>query len=152
MSYVDKSLVPNEQLMARGSWPLAFWIGAWAALLVLGIAIVGVIIFLRAAIIMSTTEFAVTDTRLILKRGWLNVKTQSINLSSVEGVQMEQSIWGKLLGYGRVMVTGTGDARLTFPPMANPGAFRRAIESARGTADRPPQESTADVGAATATP
>ncbi len=131
MGYVQQTLGPHERMIAQGKWPLIFWIGAWAALILLGIIFVGVFIFARAAITMLTTEFAVTDARVVLKRGWLNVHTQEISAGSIEGVQLVQSIWGKLFGYGRIMVTGTGDARLVFPAMSNPMAFRRAIEAAR---------------------
>jgi len=133
MSYIDKSLAPNEEILMRGRWPMLHWIGAWLALLLLGWIIVGLFIFIRAALHMSTTQFAVTDKRIVLKEGWLNVRTHELAAESVEGVQLVQSIWGKLFGYGRILVTGTGDARIVFPPMAHPIAFRRAIETSRGT-------------------
>lgn len=131
MSYIDKSLAPNEVVVCRGKWPAIYWIGAWAALIFLGIIIVGLFIFIRLAIHMMVTQFAVTDRRVVLKRGWLNVHTQELATETVEGVQLVQSIWGKLFGYGRIIVTGTGDARIVFPPMAHPIAFRRAIEQVR---------------------
>lgn len=131
MDYIEKSLAPNEQIVVRGSWPKIYWIGAWAALIFLGIAIFGIFIFLRAWAIMSTTRFAVTDQRVVLKRGWLNTKTAELAVESVEGVHLTQSLWGKLFGYGHIVVTGTGDARIVFPPMAHPVAFRRAIEAGR---------------------
>jgi uncharacterized membrane protein YdbT with pleckstrin-like domain len=131
MSYVDKSLAPGEEIVFRGRWPTIYWVGAWLALIVLGIILVGVFIFIRAAIHMSVTQFAVTDRRIVLKRGWLNVHTYELATETVEGVQLVQTIWGKLFGYGRVVVTGTGDAQIVFPPMAHPIAFRRAIEATR---------------------
>ncbi len=131
MSYVDKSLAPGEEIVFRGKWPLIHWIGAWLALILLGVILVGVFIFVRAAIHMSVTQFAVTDRRVVLKRGWLNVHTQELAIETVEGVQLVQSIWGKIFGYGRILVTGTGDAKIVFPPMAHPIAFRRAIEATR---------------------
>lgn len=131
MRYIDESLGANEEILQRGRWPALFWFGAWAALIVLGIAIVGIFIFLRAAIIMKTTDFAVTNKRVILKRGWLNRRTQELAVQSVEGVSLDQSFWARLWGYGRVIVTGTGDAVIVFPPMADPVRFRRAIETAR---------------------
>jgi uncharacterized membrane protein YdbT with pleckstrin-like domain len=131
MSYIDKSLAPGEQLLARGKWPVIFWVGAWAALIFLGIILVGIFLFLRSAIEMSTTQFAVTDRRVVLKRGWLNRHTQELAVESVEGVHLDQTIWQRLFGYGRIIVTGTGDARIVFPPMSDPVTFRRAIETAR---------------------
>lgn len=135
MRYIDKSLAPGEEVVVRGQWPTLYWIGAWAALLVLGIILVGVFIFAGMAIKMKTTDFAVTNRRVILKRGWLNLRTQEVSTSSIETVEVAQTFWGRIFGYGKVRVTGTGDSHIVFPPMKNPIAFRRAIESARAHND-----------------
>lgn len=129
--YVDKSLAADETIIVRGRWPMAYWIGAWVQLLVLGILIIGVVLFIAAVVRMKTTEFAVTDRRVILKRGWITRTTEELAVESIEAVHLEQSIWGRLFRYGRLVITGTGDARVHFPPMAEPIAFRRAIEDAR---------------------
>lgn len=131
MRYIDESLAPGETIIARGKWPTLLWVGAWAALLLLGIVIVGIFIFVGMAIKMKTTDFAVTNRRVILKEGWLNRKTHELAVESVEGVSLEQSFWARLFGYGRVVVTGTGEATIAFPTMAHPVEFRRAIEAAR---------------------
>lgn len=131
MRYIDESLAAGETIIQRGKWPGVFWFGAWAALVLLGIIVVGVFIFAVAAIKMKTTDFAVTNRRVILKRGWLNRRTHELAVESVEGVSLDQSLIARLFGYGRVVVTGTGDAAIAFPPMADPVAFRRAIEAAR---------------------
>lgn len=131
MRYIDESLAPGETVIQRGTWPTIFWVGAWAALLLLGIILVGVFIFAAMAIKMMTTDFAVTNRRVILKQGWLNRRTQELAVESVEGVSLDQSLIARIFGYGRVIVTGTGEATIVFPPMAHPVAFRRSIESAR---------------------
>jgi hypothetical protein len=92
MRYIDESLAPGEVILQRGQWPKVFWIGAWAALLLLGIILVGIFLFLRSWIIMSTTDFAVTNRRVILKTGWLNRRTQELAVESVEGVILDQSL------------------------------------------------------------
>jgi uncharacterized membrane protein YdbT with pleckstrin-like domain len=134
MRYIDESLAADETILWRGRWPTLFWVGAWAALLLLGIAIVGIVIFARAAVIMLSTDFAVTERRVISKRGWLNRKTEELSVGSIEGVIVDQSFFARLFSYGRVTITGTGDAVIAFPPMANPVGFRRAIEEARAMA------------------
>lgn len=131
MRYIDESLAPGETIIARGKWPTIFWVGAWLSLLLLGIILVGVFIFASMVIKMKTTDFAVTNRRVILKQGWLNRKTHELAVESVEGVSLDQSIWARLFGYGRVVVTGTGEAMIVFPLMAHPVEFRRAIEAAR---------------------
>jgi len=133
--YVDKSLAADEHIVMRGRWPAIYWFWAWAALILLGVFVIGVVIFAIAAIRMSTTEFAVTDQRIILKRGFIRRETHEIAVHSVEGANLVQSFWGRIFGYGRLIVTGTGDARIVFPPMADPVEFRRAIENGR-THDR----------------
>lgn len=129
--YVDKSLASDEIILMRGRWPLFYWVGAWLQLIVLGIVIIGVVLFIGAVIRMTTTEFAVTDKRVILKRGWLTRTTEELAVESIEGVHLDQSIWGRLFRYGKIVVTGTGEATIPFPPMAEPIEFRRAIEDAR---------------------
>ena len=131
MRYIDESLADGETIIQRGQWPGVFWFGAWAALILLGIAIVGIFIFISSLIKMKTTDFAVTNRRVILKWGWLNRTTQELAVESIEGVSLDQSFIARIFGYGRVIVTGTGEARIVFPPMAHPVAFRRSIEAAR---------------------
>lgn len=131
MRYVDESLAEGETIIQRGQYPGIFWFGAWAALILLGVILVGIFIFVRSVIVMKTTDFAVTNRRVILKTGWLNRRTHELAVESVEGVSLEQSFIARMFGYGRVVVTGTGDAVIAFPPMAHPVAFRRSIEAAR---------------------
>jgi uncharacterized membrane protein YdbT with pleckstrin-like domain len=160
--YVDESLGANERVVMRGRWPIVYWaltwlvLGAFAALAAgafawapglilfpLIVLAIGAYFFIAPAVRMLTTEFAVTDRRVILKWGWLNRRTAELAVESVESVQLNQSIWGRLFGYGRLIVTGTGDAHIRFPPMAEPVKFRRAIESGRGKA----KANNADAGA-----
>lgn len=131
MRYIDESLAPGETIIQRGKWPTAHWVLAWAVLLVLGIIVVGIFIFIAMVVKMKTTDFAVTNRRVILKEGWLNRRTHELAVESVEGVALTQTIWARLFGYGRIVVTGTGEATIVFPPMGQPVQFRRAIEAAR---------------------
>ncbi len=135
MRYIDESLAPGEVIIQRGKWPTLFWVGAWLALILLGIVLVGIYIFIHAAVVMKTTDFAVTNKRVVVKRGWLNRRTEELAVESVEGVALHQSLWARIWGYGRVVVTGTGDATINFPAMAHPVSFRRAIEKARADRD-----------------
>jgi len=135
--YVDQSLAPGEEVLMRGRWPLILWIGAWLVLVLLGMFIVGIVLFIIMVANMLTTEFAVTNQRIILKRGWLTRRTAELSVQSVEGVHLNQNLWERLWGYGELVVTGTGEAHIVFPPMAHPVAFRRAIETARGQSREP---------------
>ena len=144
--YISKSLAPNETIVVRGKWPTIFWVGAWLALIFLGVIVVGIFMFVRSAIKMSTTRFAVTDQRVVLKQGWLNVSTSELAIESIEGVHLTQSLWGRLFGYGHVVVTGTGDATIAFPPMAHPVEFRRALLGKQPRAARVLEEAASRAG------
>jgi uncharacterized membrane protein YdbT with pleckstrin-like domain len=82
---------------------------------------------LAALIRRATTELAVTDRRVIFKTGILQRHTVEINRSKVETVGVNQSLLGRLLGYGTVVVRGTGGS---FEPIAfigDPLTFRSHI-------------------------
>lgn len=114
------------------------WLVAWLALLLLGIILVGIFIFAVSASKMLTTEFAVTDRRVILKRGLLRLDTAELAVGSIESVFVHQGFFGLIFGFGRISITGTGDSQILFPPMADPVGFRSAIEEAREIARAEP--------------
>lgn len=72
------------------------------------IILVGVIMLLSALIAKLTTEIGVTNKRIIAKHGLLFRKTVELNLSKVESINVDQSILGRIFGYGTLIVTGTG--------------------------------------------
>lgn len=130
MSYVDRTLTEGETVRLRAKLHWIIWLRAIAALIFLGVFIIGVVIFVRDAIFMTTTEVAITRSRLIRKWGWLSLHTAELELSSVESVNIDQSMWGRLLDFGRVQVHGTGEDVWTSPLIARPVEFRREIEAA----------------------
>lgn len=131
MGYVEKSLASGEEIRARARFHWTYHLFAWASLLILGVIIVGVIIFARMMIWMKTTEIAVTDRRLVIKRGWLSRSTEELSLNSVEEVNVRQGFWGRILGFGKLMISGTGAGDVNTPNIADPVGFRTAISDAR---------------------
>lgn len=148
--YVDRSLGAREVVARRGRWPDIAWVLFWALAAIIsnamiaGVAYLGwslawmaalwgvlAVFFVRWALHMITTEFAVTNQRVILKRGLITRYTRELTIDSVESVALHQSVLGRLFNFGSLTITGTGDALIKFPPMAQPVAFRRAIESNR---------------------
>jgi hypothetical protein len=132
MSYIDKSLGDGERLVARARFHWWYSFKAWAALILLFWCIVGIVIFLRMMLRKWTTEIGITTHRFVEKTGWLTLNTQEIALSNIEGVKVSQGFWGNILGYGRIRIEGTGIDAIELPDIADPVAFRRAIETAKG--------------------
>jgi uncharacterized membrane protein YdbT with pleckstrin-like domain len=82
---------------------------------------------LQALIIIFTTEFAVTNRRVIAKSGFIRRHTLEMLLLKIESVAVHQSILGRLLDFGTVTVTGTGGTKEGFRAIVEPLAVRRKI-------------------------
>lgn len=93
--------------------------------------IFGLMSFARLMVVKATTEIAVTNSRIIYKRGLIARYIGEINIDRIEGVNILQSIFGRLLNYGRLAVRGMGIGEVILPPIADPIHFRQAIEKAR---------------------
>ncbi len=93
--------------------------------------IMGLFGFAQRMIIKATTEIAITNSRLIYKRGLVARYVGEMSIDRIEGVNVLQGVLGRLFGYGRIMVRGMGVGEVILPPLANPIAFRKAIEKAR---------------------
>jgi uncharacterized membrane protein YdbT with pleckstrin-like domain len=85
---------------------IAFWLAAGAA-------------FVSAWFKRWTTEIDLTDRRIVYKRGFIRRHTVEMNMDKVESVDVDQSIFGRLLNYGDVTIHGTGEG---WEPLRNIGA------------------------------
>jgi len=74
-----------------------------------------------------TTEIAVTNHRIIYKAGLIRRDTVEILMDKVESVDVDQSILGRLLGYGTVTVRGTGAGFEPLKRIAQPIELRNHI-------------------------
>lgn len=92
-----------------------------------GIVVIAVVVFLIEAIRRSSIEAAVTDQRVIYKRGIIGRHTIEIHRSKVESVDVDQSIMGRIFGYGTVQVRGTGGSLEPMRNIADPLRFRSYI-------------------------
>lgn len=129
MSYLDESLSPGERIVARFALH-------WTAKgrLILGIIlipiVVGIFIVIYEWLRLRGIEMAVTTQRVVYKTGIVGRETEEIRLSALETVDLLQTTWGRLLGFGNVRVTGRGESSLTFVRVADPVSVKRAIETA----------------------
>jgi uncharacterized membrane protein YdbT with pleckstrin-like domain len=76
----------------------------------------------------KTSEFGVTSKRVIVKVGLLRRRTLELLLRQVEAISVDQSLLGRLLGFGSLTLTGTGGVREVFHNIASPLEFRRRIQ------------------------
>ena len=88
---------------------------------------------LRAFIRRATTELAVTDHRVIYKSGLLSRHTIEMNRDKVESVDVDQSLLGRIFGYGTVVVRGTGGSLEPIRNIGDPLTFRTYITASSAT-------------------
>lgn len=93
--------------------------------------VMGFFRYAHMMIIKMTTEIAITNKRLIYKRGLVARYVGEINIDRIEGVNVLQGVMGRIFNYGRIMVRGMGVGEIVLPPIEDPLKFRRAIEKAR---------------------
>jgi len=84
--------------------------------------------FISPLINYFTSEFAITNKRIIIKIGLIRRKTVELNIQKVESVNVDQSILGRILGYGSISIVGTGGSRETFFNISKPLEFRKAFQ------------------------
>ena len=95
--------------------------------------VLGVYGFAVKMVHKATTEIAITDTRLIYKTGVVARNVGEISIDRIEGVNVLQSILGRIFDYGRLAIRGMGVGEVILPPIEHPITFRQAIEKARTT-------------------
>ena len=66
---------------------------------------------------------------MVLKKGIVSRKTEEMKLKSIETVEIDQGVLGRVLGFGTVKLTGKGVSDFLLKGIADPLAVKRTIES-----------------------
>jgi len=145
VSYVEKSLAPGERVVFRTRlsavmfvWPVLIGVAGIVLLFLkagdfdndLALALLGVaVVFgLGRYISFRSSEFAVTNQRVIIKVGVIRRRTLELQRTKVEAIAVNQGLSGRLFGYGDIIVTGTGGTKEPFRQIGAPLQFSRAVQ------------------------
>jgi uncharacterized membrane protein YdbT with pleckstrin-like domain len=90
-------------------------------------------------ILQRTSEFAITDRRFVAKTGIISRRSAELLLTRVESIRVDQSIIGRLLGYGTLVIVGTGGGLTPYRRIADPMSFRAAAQRLLDETADPPQ-------------
>jgi membrane protein YdbS with pleckstrin-like domain len=157
VSYVDAQLMSGEKVVYRARLNrivyasavifLILAIGAWVVnvpWLGWGCFAVAVVLGLIALVKVVTSEFVVSDQRVLIKVGWIQRRSLETLLAKIEGIGVEQGLGGRLFGYGTIIVTGTGGTHERFDKIAAPMQFRKRVQEqiaiVQGTRGAPAQQ------------
>ena len=148
MSYVQRVLQSGEQVRHISSihwivyWPgvvvallagVAYWLsetrfltGFWRYT-AYALALTAVVLLIQQWFQWWVTEIAVTNRRVIYKKGLIRRQTNEMNMDKVESVKIDQSIIGRILDYGNVQILGTGEGFETLRTIPSPIELRNSI-------------------------
>ena len=126
-SYVNRNLAVDEQVVYEAK---VSWASQWL-LILLGVCTImmgiGIVFLLAAVVNVLTTELVITNKRVIAKFGLISRKTVELKNSKVESVQVDQSIMGRLLNFGSIVVSGAGGPQAPIPNISAPLQFRSKL-------------------------
>src|ERR1700747_878224 len=80
----------------------------------------GVVVILMGMMRRNATEMAVTNRRVVIKTGLVSRKSIEMLLSKVESIEVSETAFGRMLGYGTIVVIGTGGTLEPFHRVARP--------------------------------
>jgi uncharacterized membrane protein YdbT with pleckstrin-like domain len=124
MSYIEESLAEGEQVVARFElhWVERLPIFLWC------VPVVTLPLAVYEWLKLRCTEIGVTNRRVVIKTGIVSRHTEEMRIASIETVEIRQGIWGRLLGFGDVHVTGKGTSDLVLRRLADPIEAKRRID------------------------
>ena len=120
-SYISETLIEGESVTYEAKLHWVIFI-SWRSIFTL---------FVHPLLERLSSEFAVTNKRVIWKEGIIRRTTGEMNLGKIENVQVDQSIAGRIFNYGIVALVGTGGTRESFNLISAPLRFRQAILQAQ---------------------
>ena len=142
MGYIEKRLMNDETIIYRAkiSWKVLIWpivlivFLIWMSSKVHAVAVFFSVIFsiyfiCQALLIILTTEFALTNRRIIAKKGIIRQHSMEILLNKVESTTVEQPLLGRIFDFGTVTVTGIGGTPEYFKSINNPMELRKQVNS-----------------------
>lgn len=143
MSFIEKNLMQNENVVYRTKMHWAVFIrpsiflflsllfstggeSAWgfAFLFFLASAVDGT----GRLINYKTSEYGITDKRVIIKTGFIKRLSIEVLLGKIEGIIVNQGIFGRIFNYGSIVVGGTGGTKDPFKGIDNPLEFRKKVQ------------------------
>lgn len=145
-NYIQEHLLPGETLIykTRLHWmifspaivlgivtfiSLGFGVGAFIFWLFLTVIVA---VFIHIGRVNS--EFGITDKRVLIKTGILRTKSLELLLSKIEGIYVNQNIFGRMFGYGTIVVNGVGGTKEPFDRIEAPMEFRKRVHEQISTA------------------
>ncbi len=151
MSYVEDTLQNDEVILIT---PELHWINfalpitaIFGAIILIAIDVllsltdhglwiiaVGLLVYAASGIMyVKCREMAVTNKRVVLRKGVIASDGDEMRNIALTGIEVEQSVMGRLLNFGNICFTSAGSGgrlRVVFENVKNPRRLKAEIEDA----------------------
>jgi uncharacterized membrane protein YdbT with pleckstrin-like domain len=147
MSFIKNNLKNGENLIFQSSqsikslffWTFIFTISGLADffiragnnLMLQHQIIISLVIFsfIKNLIVYLTTEYGITNSRILSKEGLIRRDIEEMNLNSIESINVNQSILARLLNYGTIVISGRGTSKVIFKDIDKVTEIRKLIKN-----------------------
>ena len=145
MGYIDRNLLTDERIVYRTKKHVIIFLGAvfWTAAaffclfypdstvnkIAFAPAIVALLTWANQWLSFITSDFVVTNKRVLMKEGFFTRHATELRLSTVSSVTVNQTLLGQILNYGTVVINPFGGTSDVFSMIASPVEFQKQAES-----------------------
>ena len=142
-SYVEKSLLEGEKILYKTHrhWIVYAWPIAWVIITLMVLKeykymgniaifplIIAIITGVDATLDYMFSEIALTNMRILIKLGFIARTSMETGIQNIASIRIDQSIIGRMLDYGTVLINDVGSTQTPFKRIANPYGFHRAVQ------------------------
>jgi len=156
MNYIDSTLMKNEVVLYRTKphWiifaPAVIWFIVCIILFIyepkivpvsfrttsvpvyLAIAYIALLLAIFFAVSSyvnyQTSEYGITNKRVLVKIGFIRRISLEIFHNKIEAIRVYQSVLGRLLNYGSIIIVGVGGSQDPFAYIPDPLGFRKKVQ------------------------
>jgi len=140
-TFIEKNLMVGEKIIHRTKihkisfLPSVLWLGISILLLIISdggallissgvvLLIVSICWIIRSIVAYKTSEYGITNKRVIIKEGFIRRRVLEILFLKVESVRVDQGVIARLLSYGNIIISGSGGTEGRFRKVSKPLDF-----------------------------
>ena len=85
-------------------------------------------LLLAPTLAFASSEFVITNRRVLIKTGIVRRRTAEVFVSKIESISVDQGFLGRMFDFGTVRIRGTGGFEEAFDSIAQPLLFRKWVQ------------------------
>lgn len=143
MSFIDTNLLSGEEVFFRTKlhwiifstpilWLLAaviFYIYQPGNVIICLLPLLfGIGSTISTLVTYLTSEYGITNKRVLMKYGFIQIRSVDMFINKIESIIVNQSILGRILGFGSIVVCGVGGTKDPFFGIDQPLQFRKLVQ------------------------